>query len=126
MKELLNKYTDKEILKRLFVMYPDQTKLRKGYQNVLDTLRVLKPRKSEFVIHARKWNVDGISIKTGERWAIELTPWSEWLGSKMKRNSLDALCASLWEMTFFGFTQQKVRNTRQTLMNRVKDIDKNN
>lgn len=122
MKDLLNKYTDKEILERFFEMYPDQKDSRKGYELVIKLLRLKRPRKSNFIIHARKYDVDGICIKTGEKWAIEFTTWSLWLGSKMKRNSLDALCACLWEMTYMGFSERKIQNTLRTLNNRVKSI----
>jgi len=59
MKKLLDKYTDKQILTRLFEIYPDQKNSIFGYEKALKQLRKLKPVKSEIVIIPSKFNTYG-------------------------------------------------------------------
>jgi antitoxin (DNA-binding transcriptional repressor) of toxin-antitoxin stability system len=47
-------------------------------------------------------------------WALSLTPWEEWLGMQIDSETLDTFAPPaivahcLWEMTFHGFTQEKI------------------
>ena len=74
MKKLLDKYTDKEILKRLIEIYPDQNK--KGYAHTLSVLRKLKPEYNDWKIYPSKYRTDGEhpTDKT-IRYAIELNKY---------------------------------------------------
>ena len=111
MKKLLDKYNNKEILKRLFEIYPDQKKNIGGYQQVLNSLRRMKAKKSNFVILPSKWNTLGQDIKDGETYAIEYTRWEEWLGMSIKthKDGLTAICWCLYEMTWAGYSQQPIQ-----------------
>lgn len=127
----------KEALLRL---YPDQKKNIKGYRYVFQTLRLLKPRynKEGMIIDIRKvgrgrnayFSVSGVCREKGikQSFGIEYMPWSKWLGcevnkqilKKMTKDEIVAHC--LWEMTFMGFTQNKIRRELNVLKRQVRDI----
>ena len=62
-------------------------------------------------------------------YAIEYTSWEEWLEmeidpSSLKRYSnLENIAHCLWEMTFAGFDQTKIKEQINELNRRVKEID---
>jgi hypothetical protein len=127
----------KEALLRL---YPDQKKNIKGYRYVFQTLRLMKPRynKEGMIIDIRKvgrgrnayFSVSGVCREKGikQSFGIEFMPWSKWLGcevnkqilKKMTKDEIVAHC--LWEMTFMGFTQNKIRRELNVLKRQVRDI----
>ena len=127
----------KEALLRL---YPDQKKNIKGYRYVFQTLRLMKPRynKEGLIIDIRKvgrgrnayFSVSGVCREKGikQSFGIEYMPWSKWLGcevnkqilKKMTKDEIVAHC--LWEMTFMGFTQNKIRRELNVLKRQVRDI----
>jgi len=127
----------KEALLRL---YPDQKKNIKGYRYVFQTLRLMKPRynKEGMIIDIRKvgrgrnayFSVSGVCREKGinQLFGIECMPWSKWLGcevnkqilKKMTKDEIVAHC--LWEMTFMGFTQNKIRRELNVLKRQVRDI----
>ncbi len=127
----------KEALLRL---YPDQKKNIKGYRYVFQTLRLMKPRynKEGMIIDIRKvgrgrnayFSVSGVCREKGikQSFGIEYMPWSKWLGcevnkqilKKMTKDEIVAHC--LWEMTFMGFTQNKIRRELNVLKRQVRDI----
>lgn len=55
----------------------------------------------------------------GERYCLTLTRWSEWLGMDVDPNSLETftkdqiLAQCLFEMTFYGFTEEEIDKTRE-------------
>jgi len=140
MKNLLDKFTDQEILKRLFQLYPDQKKSKAGYVSALAELRVTKPKKSVGMkIRLRSIHddidpkniedyvsVDGYKRGSPTGWAIEYTPWSEWLGWKITKESfknfseLDIMTYCLWEMTWSGYSSSEIKKVIDGLI-KIKD-----
>jgi hypothetical protein len=126
----------------LLRLYPDQKKLIKGYKYVFKTLKLMRPiySKEGMIIDIERvgrgknayFSVSGVCTQGGmkQSYAIEYMPWSEWLGCevdrkvlrKMTREEIAAHC--LWEMTFAGFTQDRIRREINMLRKRVKDIKK--
>ncbi len=139
-KDIVRSCAFKKVKDALLELYPDRKKLIKGYKYVFKTLKLMRPRygKEGMVIDIEKvgrgknayFSVSGVCTQKGikQSYAIEYTPWSEWLGCevdrkvlrKMPREEVAAHC--LWEMTFAGFTQDKIRNEIKMLRKRVKDI----
>lgn len=127
----------KEALLRL---YPDQRKAINGYKHVFQTLRLMTARynKEGMVIDIRRvgrgrnayFSVSGMCLKIDiqQSYALEYTPWSTWLGCEVAQNVLkkmskeEIIAHCLWEMTFMGFTQNKIRAKRNALKKQVKDI----
>lgn len=130
----------RNIKEALLRLYPDQKKNIKGYRYVFQTLRLMKPRynKEGMIIDIRKvgrgrnayFSVSGVCREKGikQSFGIEYMPWSKWLGcevnkqilKKMTKDEIVAHC--LWEMTFMGFTQNKIRRELNVLKRQVRDI----
>lgn len=64
-----------------------------------------------------------------ERYGLDLSRWEEWLAVRVPQSLLDKMMATeivahcLWEMTFYGFTQEQIAAFRVELENNVKEID---
>lgn len=60
---------------------------------------------------------------------LDLSRWEEWLAVRVPQSLLDKMMATeivahcLWEMTFYGFTQEQIAAFRVELENNVKEID---
>jgi hypothetical protein len=65
-----------------------------------------------------------------ERYGFDLSPWAEWLAIQVPQSLLDKMTAAeivahcVWEMTFYGFTQEKIVEFRAEMERSVKEIDK--
>ena len=139
-KDILKACIFKNVKETLLRLYPDQRKVINGYEYVFKTLKHMRHRynKEGMVIDIRKvgrgknayFCVSGLCTVKGIRqsYALEYTPWSKWLGyevdkkvlKKMLKEEIVAHC--LWEMTFMGFTQNKIRSRLSVLRRRVNDI----
>jgi len=129
LKQILNNISNTEILHKLFEFYPEQKESLDGYVDVLEKLRNLTHKESDFKIviyqvvdfsdEERYWSVSGQKDNDPQYWAIEYTPWEEWLSSEVefdKRLSLVSVIAlCLWEMTWSGFDQEKIKNDIEEL-----------
>lgn len=139
--QILKEFTDKEILKRLFQLYPDQKKSKDGYANTLNELRHKRAKKDSMMINVNYYkgpfddeeyvSIDGFDpddITTG--WAIEFQPWSSWLGMEILPYSLenfsklDIMAYCLWEMTWSGYSCKQVRSKYRNIMGRYKEAVK--
>ncbi|MBI5026651.1 MAG: hypothetical protein HZC12_08030 [Nitrospirae bacterium] len=139
-KNIIGACVFKNVKEALLRLYPDQKKNIKGYKYVFQTLRLTRPRYSKegMVIDISKlgrgrkayFSVSGVCTEKGikQSYAIEYMPWSEWLGcevdkqvfKKMPKEEIAAHC--LWEITFMGFTQNKIRKGLCVLKKQTKDI----
>ena len=61
-------------------------------------------------------------------YALDFTPWNEWLGMEIDEISFqkltkDEVCACiLWEMTFHGFSEEPIQERSKELLEAVEDI----
>jgi len=61
-------------------------------------------------------------------YGIEFTDWEEWLrmdidsGSLSKYSETDIIVHCLWEMTFYGYTQEDIKKTIETIQQRDKEV----
>lgn len=61
-------------------------------------------------------------------YALEFSSWCVWNGMDVSQESInsfgevDVICHCLWEMTFFGFREAKIKNFSRTLNKRVETI----
>jgi len=64
-------------------------------------------------------------------YAIEFTDWAEWLAMEIEQESLskyselDIIGHCLWEMTFYGFTQEKIKKQLAQLEKETEEAKKN-
>ena len=127
------------VKKSLLTLYPDQKRNITGYRYVFETLRRMRHRKNKegMTIRIEKvgrgknqyFDVSGICAE-GEHqsYALEFTSWAKWLGYEVEQATLkktsgeEIVAHCLWEMTFIGFTQNKIRRRLAVLKKRVKDV----
>jgi Family of unknown function (DUF6557) len=75
------------------------------------------------------WDVSCIKEGDPARCGLDLSPWDEWLALRVPQSLLDKMTAAeivahcVWEMTFYGFTQEKIAAFRAELECSVKEID---
>ncbi|HAK89441.1 MAG: hypothetical protein A2X55_03535 [Nitrospirae bacterium GWB2_47_37] len=139
LKDIVQACAFRNVKAALLMLYPDQRKNIIGYKNVFETLKRLRPRcdKEGMIIDITKvgrgknayFDVSGILEKdVRQSYALEFTAWSKWLGyqisphvlKKMPKEEIIAHC--LWEMTFMGITQNKIRREFNKLKKRVEDV----
>lgn len=132
LKELLQTTPWQDIAITLVTAYPNQRKLLEGYQIVFETLKLMAPKDSDLTLHVVYDDSDsedgGHDVygtkadKPDERWGLLFVPWAEWLGMELapetistySHSQIAALC--LFEMTFFGFTEDLREEKNQELM----------
>jgi hypothetical protein len=115
---------DMVILGRLFELYSDQKRSRKGYQQALEELRTKEPCRCshrlviDWVedVEGSRWpHACGVRRGDPERWGLESQPWAEWLGMVVTSRTvrafapLDILCHALYEMTWWGYSEEAVQ-----------------
>jgi hypothetical protein len=130
----------KSVKESLLRLCPDQKKNINGYKDVFETLCLMRPRynKEGMVIDIRRvgrgknayFAVSGICLEEDihQLYSLAYTPWSKWLGyevakkllKKMSKDEVVAHC--LWEMTFAGFTQEKIWRKISALKKQSQDI----
>lgn len=121
------------------------------FEGVFNELRRLKPEPSDGILHIEHYHEEHdmseypgyADPETGdkvwvedyedvfavypsehqaEHYALEFTPWEQWLGLELDRLTLDTyapgqvLAYCLWEMTFYGFTQTEVQAKLESLV----------
>lgn len=118
-----------------------------GYEIVLEKLKIMQPVESDdpvkiiAEIYDPKedpiyptddppyWSVSGIKENDDIHWALEFTPWEEWLSSEVfelclaKHPHHKIVAACLWEMTFCGYDQDDIKDQVDDLKNRVRELE---
>jgi len=130
----------KNVKESLLRLYPEQKKNINGYKDVFETLRLMRTRydKEGMVIDIRRvgrgknsyFAVSGICLEKDikQLYALEYTTWSKWLGYEVSQNLLkkmpkdEIVAHCLWEMTFAGFTQEKIWRKISALKKQSQDI----
>lgn len=136
--DLIHKYIFAEVDRVLCELYPDigsDPIIIFDYAEVYNELLALEPVGNATVIVIEEvedevaddgvyTDVFGI-IDTVEdfdtRYALDFTPWQEWLGMDIAAETLSAyteteiIAHCLWEMTFMGFTQEIIQAKLNTI-----------
>jgi len=138
-KDLIVKYSYKEMKARMLKLYPDQKSNMSGYEDVFKALQTLPSSKADFKLAVRKvkdgkekWiDISGEVARSKYKYqAIEFSPWGQWLDAIIIKDTLkeftelDIVCHSLWEMTWMGFKESKIQKEMKELERRVKDVKK--
>ena len=155
-KKLIEKYSLDEVWATLRKLYPEQKKSCDGYKQVFSELRTMKPKGTKMRIiveevpaernqeayvhvsgkngtlkkagHSKHFKDDGKGIQE-ESFAIEYTPWEEWLGmiidpvSSENFSEIEIIAHCLWEMTFAGFDQPSIKEKINELKGIAEEID---
>lgn len=142
-KDLIHKFTWKQIIENLIKLYPDQKKNIAGYHNIYLELLSKSIKKSNMTIHIEFTQTEEESYfhifgKNGEvdkeisnheiTWALELSSVSEWLGYIIsdellkEMSEIDIICHCLFEITFFGYSNEIISKERKKLHKLSNDI----
>lgn len=143
----LLKETDFEtVFKTLCHWFSDQEGSREGYESVYSKIKEMKPRKhnlSDLFIKVEvvKEEEDDIGIgdwlnvcgkdmnrKNIINYGLEFEDWNDWISMFITQDTLDTLskedivAACLYEMTFYGFTEENVQSKHKDLIDTFKAI----
>lgn len=119
--QLLNKHSDEDILKRLFVKYPDQERSRDGYALILKKLRSIAPINSENIIKCQKFGCSFLKPEDNTSWAFGIISWAEVMGSLVNKSDIDFLCNLLFELTFYGFSEEEHNDAMNEVFNLARE-----
>jgi hypothetical protein len=123
LKDLLDSTKWVNVKKSLMYFYPLQRNNLKGYQEVFKVLRTLTPElndiKIEVLMEDKADNNNAQPIIMGklddtENICLGFETWEKWLGMNIPEklikqySSADILAMMLYEMTFFGYTQETI------------------
>jgi hypothetical protein len=110
-----------DVLGQLRKLAPDPAGSR--YQLSIELTPPVDPKDQPF------WDVSCIKESDPDRCGLDLSPWDEWLVLRVPQSLLDKMTAAeivahcVWEMTFYGFTQEKIAAFCAELECSVKEID---
>ena len=139
--EVLRNVAFDHVFERLCYWYPDQKSSELDYREVFNKLRYMTPHKhnlTDLFIHVSlckeddgtEWVAcDGRDIvrKKGINYGIEFEPWNNWVSMFITQESLDnfsyedIVAACLYEMTFFGFEEQQIKDKANELIKSVEE-----
>ncbi len=145
--DIIKKVIWPDVAAALWRCYPDQEKSRQeksreGYQRVFETLNALRPTPTNMRIWIRTVQEEDeppyvhVSGKDGslrddgteESYGIELVPWAEWLGMAVEPavaaeyTNAEIVAHCLFEMTFYGFGEETIREFKADLKRQVEEI----
>ena len=137
---------DKVILDNLSKIFPEQVQNLEGYEILLKRLRELEPSNPpddgvddmqislEYVYPTSLdengyISVHGISEKSEDTYALELSYHEEWLGYEVSEKTLkdyppkEIISRCMYEMTFWGWDNEGIKKMKDDLDSRIKSID---
>lgn len=144
LRDLVFKVGDAPVIHAVALLYHQgETEwLPEAIADVLSQLRKLPPDSaaSDFELHIdltssiepnepSYWDVCCTKQNDPERYGLDLSRWEEWLAVDVTQSLQDAMPAAeivahcIWEMTFYGFTQERIAETRAELDRRMREID---
>ncbi len=95
--------------------------------NIQIAIRHIKEDEDEYYeVSGIETTMDKGEEKT-EHLSIEFTPWSEWLGMQISKetenkfNELEIISHCLYEMTYAGFTEEEIQNEFSTFKSTVEE-----
>ena len=138
--EIISQVDWNEVAVAIVSERPYQRPVLEGFKKVFESLLLMEPAGSEYRIRIDRTpdvldpedtypEVVGIKEGVDERWALSFCPWTEWLGMEVCQATLEAFSVSqivancLHEMTFFGFTEEKIKGHRDELDDRIREAE---
>ncbi|MHB9072562.1 MAG: DUF6557 family protein [Desulfobaccales bacterium] len=131
--EFFSRYTWPEVEPVFLRLYPKEKRRRKK-KEAFEYIRALKPADANMRLHIEFQDdeeggyhdvsgKDGSLRENGEEecFGLFLVDWDEWLGMEIeaatlaKYSELDILCHVFWEMTWCGYSMEKVEKFRKRL-----------
>lgn len=134
LKDIVNEVDSVDVMVALSKSYKDQEKNITGYKRVLEELKGLEPTsvlEGWYVIIQYieptedingYYSVSGVNPDEDMLYAMEYEPWGNWLALKVYDNAFDDMTKAefmahvLWEMTWAGFSQERVKARREEIL----------
>lgn len=151
LKKILDETDEADILTDLCLLYPESIESIDGFINVIETLRKITPTEPQSMrIRVKRFkqvyrdyiHVSGINPSSpddgygssGEdiSWSLGFTPWDEWLAMDVEvydfndneMNTFPKVLAHiLWEMSWYGFDQDEIKNELDEIKSRMDELD---
>lgn len=133
LKKLLMQTNFYDIMTSMLKSHPNEKKSVIGYANVYQYLICnKKPVRTNGLLRCvrEQYNdqecVDIYGVFNHKGYAISFVDWGEWINMNVERETLDnftyaEICAAaLYEMTYHGFTEEKVNKTKDSFINSIK------
>jgi hypothetical protein len=141
---ILREVNFKDVFKRLCLHFKDQEDGEEVYEGVFNELLKKKLdghyNLNDLFINIEnvkeeddgtEWlDVTGVNVNTRQHYGIEFCKWSDWVSMFITQETLDAfskediVAACLYEMTFFGFTEETVMDEKDKLEKSVEEAKK--
>lgn len=142
--QLINSYSWLSVEIIFKNLYPDDESIE-AHKRVFETLQTLEPLESTISILIKNVtdDYDGSSfidvggfenefVKENDfdtpYMALELTEWEKWLGMEIENETLlnfselEIICHSLYEMTFMGYSQEEIKELRNSINSKIEEI----
>lgn len=125
LKEVIKSLTWEELKEVFFDFYPDEEENTEEFEQVFVTLNKMEPLESDLTLYLTEFededdtfvHVSGQSPDSDESYSLGFAQWGEWLGMSVSAESLEDFSLveiaahSLFEMTFFGLTEEEIKET---------------
>lgn len=131
-----------DVFYKLCYLFSSEKDSKEGYKNVFNKLILMTPQKHKLsdlfiCVDKIKYNdevyldVSGKNLITEKYYGIEFCPWIKWISMFITQETLNNLtkeeiiAACLYEMTFFGFTEDRIADKKLEFEKIIKNINKN-
>ncbi|XBH20423.1 DUF6557 family protein [Jonesiaceae bacterium BS-20] len=139
LQELILRTQWADVQAKMLELYPDTKDLVEGYQSVFKKLRETKlsasadgmilciEKEDELTDGEVDYDVFGFSPEDSTNYALDFSPWSEWLGYYCNAATLQSIgdpefvAHCLRENTFYGFEDDEIQARKATLENPESD-----
>ena len=141
LKDLIMQVELKDVKEAILKFYPDQDINLEEYERVFNKLQSLDPVKTneDWILDVKLiksvlnddemfWDVSGLWLNSSDpelSWGLEYTSWKEWLAFEIQEEQLQLLNKSefialcLYEMTFNGFDEEKIKQDGEEYSNLI-------
>lgn len=124
----------KHVFDTLQTLSPTKTNMRIVIENALDpSTKEYYPdvsgKNGTLVKEDSPYTEDDTTGNQEQTYGIEFQEWSEWLGMELDPSTLEKfseeeiIAHCLWEMTFFGYTQEEIQKTFDEIKEARDNID---
>ena len=137
--DLLREVDFDNVYKRLVKWFPDQTDRLEQFRSVYEDLIERKPgihHLDDFFIEVTEWkdgscstlDISGKKPNGKIRYGIEFYPWDDWVSMFITQDTLDKLskedivAGCLYEMTYFGWTDEMVMERKRRMTMEFKEM----
>jgi len=139
--ELFHSLDRDEVIATIDRLYPTPPVDYPSYQGAWDIIlrkEAAEPRNMVCEIYSAQslddppepyFSVHGVDLSDGTGYAIEFTPWNEWLTMEVRlpeecadMTPVEQLAHILWEMTWCGYNDEAVADEKQAIVDRVEEV----